>query len=85
MDAPRKQKREKKMILIRFSDAGAKRRALETLVGEFPFKSWSSGEMLVPEGALSELARNDIPFSFEGSAGYERLATLRDTPAPVLQ
>ena len=64
------------MVLIRFTDAGSKRRALEALVGQFSFKSWSSGEMLLPEEALPRLAREDIPFSFEGSAAYEKLATL---------
>ena len=73
------------MILIRFPDAAVKRRAIEVLVGEFPFKSWSSGEMLVPEEALPRLAREDIPFTFEGSAAYEKLATLRDPAAPALQ
>jgi len=70
------------MVLIRFTDGESKRRALEALVGEFPFKSWSSGEMLIPEEALPRLAREDIPFSFDGSAAYENLATLRD-PAPT--
>ncbi len=70
------------MILIRFTDAESKRRALEALVGEFSFKSWSSGQMLVPEEALPRLAREDIPFSFEGSSVYEKLAILRD-PDPV--
>ena len=65
------------MILIRFNDAAAKRRAIETLVVDFPFKSWSSGEMLVPEESLPHLARNDIPFSFEGSSAHEKLAPLR--------
>jgi len=66
------------MVLIRFTGAESKRRALEALVGEFSFKSWSSGEMLVPEDALPRLAREDIPFTFEGSAAYEKLASLRD-------
>ena len=72
------------MVLIRFADAEGKRRALEALVGGFSFKSWSSGVMLVPEDALPQLAREDIPFTFEGSAAYEKLATLRDlAPAAV--
>jgi hypothetical protein len=62
------------MVLIRFPDAGAKRRALELLVGEVPFKSWSSGEMLLPEDALARLARKDVPFSFEDPAAFEKLA-----------
>jgi hypothetical protein len=69
------------MVLICFPDAEGKRRALETLVGESAFKSWVSGQMMVPEEALARLAREDIPFSFEGSAAYQRLATLRDPAA----
>ena len=73
------------MVLIHFTDAENKRRALEALVGEFSFKSWSSGEMLVPEEALPRLAREDIPFSFEGSTAYEKLATLPDPAADAVQ
>ncbi len=73
------------MVLIRFTNAESKRRALEVLVGEFPFKSWSSGEMLVPEEALPRLAREDIPFSFDGSGAYEKLAMLRDSAASAVQ
>ncbi len=72
------------MILIRFTDRKSKRRALEALVGEFSFKSWSSGLMLVPEEALALLARADIPFTFEGSAAYEKLETLRDPAAAAV-
>ena len=72
------------MVLIRFMDADSKRRALEALVGEFPFKSWSSGQMLVPEEALAQLAHEDIPFRFEGSAAYEQLAPLRDPAATAV-
>ncbi len=69
------------MVLIRFKDAESKRRALGILVGEFSFKTWSSGEMLVPEDALPRLAHEDVPFSFEGSAAYENLQALRDPAA----
>ena len=72
------------MVLIRFTDAESKRRALEALAGEFSFKSWSSGEMLVPEDALPRLAREDIPFTFEGSTAYEKLGTLRDPAASAV-
>jgi hypothetical protein len=64
------------MVLTRFPDAPTKRRASELLVGEVPFKSWSSGEMLLPEDALPRLAREDVPFSFEGSAACQKLAML---------
>jgi hypothetical protein len=69
------------MVLIRFNDPDNKRRALEALVGDYSFKTWASGEMLVPEDALTLLAREDIPFTFEGSAAYERLAAVRDPSA----
>jgi hypothetical protein len=73
------------MVLIRFPDADTKRRALELLIGEFPFESWSSGEMLPPEDALPRLAREDVPFTFEGSAAYEKLATLRNPATAAIQ
>ena len=66
------------MVLISFIDAESKRRALEALAGEFSFKTWSSGQMLVPEDALPRLAREDIAFKVEDSAAYEKLATLRN-------
>ena len=70
------------MILIRFSDADAKRRALGYLAGRFSFKSWASGEMTVPETALAYLAAENIPFSVEGQATYERLiSAVRNPPA----
>ena len=69
------------MILIRFPDANAKRRALGYLAGRFSFKSWASGEMTVPETALAYLAGEDIPFSVEGQATYERLISAVRDPA----
>ena len=44
------------MIIIRFPDDAAKRRALGALAGRFSFKSWATGEMMVPAEALSFLA-----------------------------
>ena len=70
------------MIIIRFPDDKAKRRALGFLPGRFSFKSWATGEMMVPENALPFLAVEGIPFSVEGPATYERLAPLR-IPAAV--
>jgi hypothetical protein len=72
------------MVLIRFPNEDAKDRALEILLGEHPFKSWRSGELLLPEEALPLLAHENIPFTFEGLEGYERKPALRDpAPAPV--
>lgn len=70
------------MIRIRFNDLDAKRRALSLLAGRFPFKSWATGEMLVPEGALGFLATENISFQVEGRATYEQITpALRDPAA----
>ena len=69
------------MILIRFPNADSKRRALGLLPGRFSFKSWASGEMTVPETALAYLAAEEIPFSVEGQATYERLISPVRTPS----
>jgi hypothetical protein len=60
------------MILIRFPDAETKRAALSRLAGRFSFKSWASGDMLVPEDALAYLAVEGIKFTSEGPATYEQ-------------
>jgi hypothetical protein len=70
------------MIRIRFPDAASKRRALGYLAGRFPFKSWASGEMLVPEYALPSLAMEGIPFSVEGRATCEHIAAWGRNPHP---
>ena len=70
------------MIIIRFDDKAAKRKALGHVAGRFSFKSWASGEMMLPKEALPLLAEEDIRFIVEGPATYERLASLRN-PAPV--
>ena len=73
------------MTIIRFDDSASKRRALGFLAGRFPFKSWSGGEMAVPEEALAHLATEGIAFAVEGPATYERLiSSVRDlTPTTV--
>jgi hypothetical protein len=74
------------MILIRFSDFNAKRRALGFLAGRFSFKSWASGEMLVPESALRHLAVETAPFTVEGPATYEQhVPAVRNPPAVAVQ
>ena len=69
------------MILIRFPDADAKRRALGFLPGRFSFTSYGTGEILVPETALSELAVAGIPFSVEGPATYGQAVPALRSPA----
>ena len=74
------------MIIIRFPDDTAKRRALGFLAGRFSFKSWVTGEMMVSQGALASLAMQAIPFQVEGPATYEQLVTpVRNPPASALQ
>jgi hypothetical protein len=74
------------MILIRFPDAEGKRKALGRLPGRYPFKSWATGEMMVPEEALAFLAVDGISFTVEGPASYERsVSTVRTAPALAVQ
>jgi hypothetical protein len=56
------------MILIRFPNTEFKRRALGLLAGRFSFKSWASGEMVVPETALPFLATQGVKFLVDGPA-----------------
>jgi len=44
------------------------------LAGRYSFKSWDTGEMLVPEAALSYLAVEGVAFLVEGPATYEQNA-----------
>jgi len=70
------------MILIRFPNTEAKRAALSSLAGRFPFKSWATGEMLVPEDALPFLAVRGVVFTVEGPATYEQNGSaFRGSPA----
>jgi hypothetical protein len=73
------------MIVIRFPNLENKGRALGLLAGRFPFTSWSTGKMLVPEAALAYLAVEGISFSVEGPAKYEQaVSAFRSAPpAPV--
>lgn len=74
------------MIIIRFPDAASERRALGYLAGRFSFKSWATGETMVPEQALASLAMEGIAFFVEGPAKYEQLtAAVRNPPTAALQ
>jgi hypothetical protein len=59
------------MIIIRFTDLDAKKLSLGCLAGRFPFKSWATGEMLVPERAMGFLAIEGIAFQIEVPATDE--------------
>jgi hypothetical protein len=73
-----------RMIIIRFPEKAAKKRALGYLAGRFSFKSWSTGEMMVPEEALSALAAEGISFFVEGPASYDRFAPLRNSDSVAI-
>lgn len=73
------------MVIIRFDDSAAERRALGWLTGRFSFKTWANGDMMLPEGALPFLAREGLSFKVEGVAKYEQaIPSVRDSlAAPV--
>ena len=74
------------MIIIRFPDAAAEHRALGFLAGRFSFRSWVTGETMVPEQALGALAAEGISFLVERPANYEQLtATVRNSAAATVQ
>jgi hypothetical protein len=70
------------MIIIRFESRETELQALDVLVGKFPFKTWSSGELMVPADALPHLAIEGIRFRVEGPATYEHnVPAVRDPAA----
>jgi len=73
------------MIIIRFPDSAIERRALGYLAGRFSFKTFATGETLVPESALAPMAAEGIQFTVQGPATYERLIPAIRNPvaAPV--
>jgi hypothetical protein len=74
------------MIIIRFTDEASERRALGWLAGRFSFKTWATGELMLSEDALPDLAREGIRFRVEGPPSYEQLVTaLRDAAAAPVQ
>jgi hypothetical protein len=73
------------MIQLRFPTVESERRAMGLLAGRFPFKTWATGEMLVPESALPFLASEGILFSVEGPAKYEQsVPAIRNPLAPAV-
>jgi hypothetical protein len=54
-------------------------------MGRFAFKSWATGEMLVPEYALASFALEGISYVVEGPATYEQITqAVRNPPASVV-
>lgn len=58
------------MVILRFPDEANKSRALGYLTGRFSVQPWGTGELSVPEEALSALARERISFSVEYEPEY---------------
>jgi hypothetical protein len=73
------------MLIIRFADEATERRALGFLARRFACKTFATGETLVPEEAVLQLAREGIVFTVEGTGTYERILPLRNTPAAPVQ
>ncbi len=74
------------MILIRFNNSDAERKALGLLAGRYSFKSQDNGDMIVPEAALPFLAQEGICFTVNGPASYEQsIPAIRDSFAPAVQ
>lgn len=72
-------------ILIKFPDKDTERRALGKLIPRYSGKSWATGELAIPAGALGFLADQGIQFSVIGPAPYERITPLRDSGAVSVQ
>jgi hypothetical protein len=74
------------MIVIRFPNDAAERRALGFLAGRFSFTTLKTGEAMVPASALSALAVEGMSFQVEGPATYgQAVPTLRNAPSPPVQ
>lgn len=58
------------MVTITFADRATEKRALAFLLGRFSGRVLRSGEHLVPEAALEELAEQNIPFTVTGKMTY---------------
>ena len=73
------------MIRIQFKDETEKRKAFAYLMGRYSFRSFATGEMILPEYALPDLAREGVSFVVEGPATYEQItAAFRNPPAQAV-
>lgn len=68
------------MVTIKFADKETELEALGFLLGRFSGRALKSGEVLVPEAALSALAIEGYKFFVTGLSTYEQhTSSLRDT------
>ena len=63
------------MVIIRFDDGETEKRALDYLIGRYSFKTWASGDLMLPENALGALAAEGITFRVKGPPTYETLSS----------
>ena len=74
------------MIVNRFPDHDMKRRGIGFLTGRFSYTTWKTGEVLVPDAALSALAHEGIPFTSLGPPTYgQAVPALRATASTPVQ
>ena len=73
------------MVIIRFDDQETEKKALDFLIGRHSFKTWSNGDLMVPEPALGALENQGLFFRVKGAAAYEHFVPkVRDpSAAPV--
>jgi hypothetical protein len=74
-------------VRIRFNDSDTETEALGFLAGRFSFRSWETGETLMPETALAALANEGISYIVVGPPTYAHSipSPLRTSPADQLQ
>jgi hypothetical protein len=73
------------MVIIHFEDAEMEKKALEFLAGRCSFKTWESGDLMLPEPAVGELAARGIVFQSKGPATYEHfLPSIRNPVASAV-
>ena len=74
------------MVVLTFPNDETRKKALGFLFGRFSGKALKSGEIIVPEAALAALADQDISFTVQGKASYEKqVAALRGAAADQVQ
>ena len=74
------------MVIITFPDECTEKKALGFLLGRFSGIALKSGEHIVPEPAMAALARQNIPFTVQGKASYEKqVAALRSAATGSVQ
>lgn len=71
------------MVIIRFEDSEAEKRALGWLAGRFSFKTWDNGDLMLHETVLPYLARQNLTFKVKGPATYEHFAPTVRNPDPA--